>query len=359
MAITLGVSTEVESNNAASVTSGAITTQATASTFVGVDAGQGTVSISDSKANTWVVGASQNFNGTNGITHLWYVQNATGGSGHTFSGAQTGGAGPLLMVGEFIGAVLSGGPNASNFQEVSGSTAAVTGLSVTTTVANCVIVTVMVGSNFPTIVTPTSTNGAVVTSYTTNGINVAGAMSYFIAGAPGSYNDTLTFAGQTFYDFAAYTFAFAPAGGGGGGATQGYVAAPGNPDLSAPSNVFQFLGVNSSIPPPSNGNVTIGLNGQAATFTPGQLGAQLSIGLLGQLAAFTPGTFTPGLSVSMLGQAATFASGSLKPALTLGLAGQSALWRAGQLTPSGGTPVIGPQVTLVGFIANMGSLMGH
>lgn len=359
MSITLGVSTEVETNNTPSVTSGAITTQVTGSTYIGVNAGQGTVNISDSKANTWVVGASQNFNGTNGITHLWYVQNAIGGSGNTFTGTQTGGAGPLLMVGEFIGAALSGGPNASNFQEISGSTAAVTGLSVTTTVANCMIVTVMVGANAPAIVTPTSANGAVVTSYTTNGLNVAGAMSWFVAGAPGAYHDVLTFAGQTAYDFATYTFAFAPAGGGGGGATQGYVAAPGNPDLSAPSNVFQFLGVNSSIPPPSNGDVTIGLNGQAATFTPGQLGAQLSIGLLGQLATFTAGSFTPGLSVSMVGQAATFAAGSLKPALTLGLTGQNALFRPGQLTPSGGTPVIGPQVTLVGFIANVGSLMGH
>lgn len=215
MAITLGVHTKAESHNAPSLTSAGITTQASGSLFVAVNVGQGTVGISDSNSNTWVLGASQNFNGTNGITHFWSVQNATGGGGNTFTGTQTGGAGPQFLIAEFLGCALSGGPNVSNFAELSGSVAAVTGPSVTTTVAGCLIVTVMVGDNFPALVTPSSANGAVTDAFATNGNGIAGALSWFVAGAAGSYNDTLTFSGQTAYDFACYTFAFAPAAGSG------------------------------------------------------------------------------------------------------------------------------------------------
>lgn len=214
MAITLDNHVKAETHNAATLTSGAITTASTGGPlFVAVNVGQGTVGIADSNANTWIVGASQNFNGTSGITHFWYVQNATGGAGNTFTGTQTGGAGPIFLVASFLGCALTGGPHASAFAELSGSVAAVTGSAVTTTVAGCLIVTVMTGDNFPSLVTPTSTNGTVTDAFLTNGNAVAGALSWFVAGAPGSYSDTLTFSGQTAYDFACYTFAFAPAGG--------------------------------------------------------------------------------------------------------------------------------------------------
>lgn len=233
MTILFGVGTSAETNNSASVTSGAITTQSSGSLFIAVNSAQGTIGISDNKSNTWVVGGAQNFSGTNGITKLWYVQNATGGAGNTFSGSQTGGAGPLIMVGEWKGCALTGGPHASSVTELSASGSnSVVGPSVTTTLPGCLIVTVMVGAIFTGPVTPTSANGTVVESLTLNGINVGGAMSWYVSGAAGSYNDTLTFPGMSFYDFAVYTFAFAP---GGGGNNAGYIYSPGPGIQPAPS----------------------------------------------------------------------------------------------------------------------------
>lgn len=249
MAITLDNHVKAETNNSASLTSSAITTAA-APLLVMVNVGQGTVGNSDSKANTWVLGASQNFNGTNGITHFWYVQNATGGTLHTFTGTQSGGAGPQFLVASFLGCALSGGLNASAFTELANTTASVTGPTVTTTVAGCLIVTVMVGGA-PTLITPTSANGAVTDAFSTNGNNVSGALSWFVAGAPGNYSDTLTFAGQTNFDYAMYTMAFAPAAGA-VIAGPGYVSTPG-PGIS-PSARLQFRASRRStdiiLPPP-------------------------------------------------------------------------------------------------------------
>lgn len=214
MAITGGIHTLGEAHNSPSFTSPGKNTQATGSLLVAVNVGQTVVGISDSNSNTWTLGASQNFNGTAGITHFWYVQNAVGGTGQTFTGTQTGGAGPQFLIGEFLGCALSGGPNASNFAELSGSVAAVTGPAVTPTVDGCLIVTVMVGDNFPALVTPASANGTVTDAFSTNGNGIAGAMSWFVAGAKNvPYSDTLTFSGQTAYDFSCYTFAFAPGSG--------------------------------------------------------------------------------------------------------------------------------------------------
>lgn len=214
MAITGGIHTLGEAHNSPSVTSPAKNTQPTGALLVAVNVGQTVVGISDSNSNTWTLGASQNFNGTAGITHFWYVQNAVGGTGQTFTGTQTGGAGPQFLIGEFLGCALSGGPNASNFAELSGSVAAVTGPAVTPTVDGCLIVTVMVGDNFPALVTPASANGTVTDAFSTNGNGIAGAMSWFVAGAKNvPYSDTLTFSGQTAYDFSCYTFAFAPGSG--------------------------------------------------------------------------------------------------------------------------------------------------
>lgn len=259
MAITLDNHVKAETNNSASLTSSAITTAATGGPlFVAVNVGQGTVGIADSKTNTWIVGASQNFNGTNGITHFWYVQNATGGTGNTFTGTQSGGAGPQFLVASFLGCALSGGLNASNFTELAGSTAAVTAPSVTTTVAGCLIVTVLVGGA-PTLITPTSANGSVTDAFSTNGNNVSGALSWFVAGAPGSYSDTLTFAGQTAFDYAMYTMAFAPASSGasitcaagsfamtGEAATLSQGSNSGNFTLLANAGAFDFTGASSS-----------------------------------------------------------------------------------------------------------------
>lgn len=211
MPITGGIHTLGETNNGPSFPSPSKTTQATGSLLLAVNVGQGTVNFQDNKSNTWLTAASQNFNDPNGITHLFYVQNAIGGAGHIFTGTQSGGAGPEFLVGEFLGCALSGGPHAVGTPaELFGSTAAVVGPSVVTTVPGCLIATILVGGA-PTLITPTSLNGLVTDAFSTNGNNVSGAMSWFVAGAAGTYSDTLTFAGQTAYDYAAYSIAFAPA----------------------------------------------------------------------------------------------------------------------------------------------------
>jgi hypothetical protein len=212
MTITVGVHAKAESNNAASVTTGSLTTQASGSLFAMVVEGQGTIGNSDSKTNTWTTQGSQPFNGANGKGSLFFVQNATGGAGNTFTGTQSGGAGPWLVMAEFLGAAISGGPNAFSSSNPSGGVTTVAAPSVVTTVANCLILTCIMGAS-NVLVTPSSLNGTVLDALSTNADGIAGAFSWFLAGAPGTYSDTFTFAGQTFFDMAAYTIAFAPAGG--------------------------------------------------------------------------------------------------------------------------------------------------
>lgn len=210
MTITAGLHTKGEANNAPSVDGSSLNTQPTGSLFVAANVGQGTVSVHDNEANTWLTGAAQSFNGGNGLSKFLYAQNALGGTGNIITGTQTGGAGPLFLFGEFLGCALSGGPNQSNFTELFGATAAVACPAVTPTVDGCLIVTVLVGANGD-LVTPASLNGTVTDAFLLNGLGVGGAMSWFVAGVHGvPYSDTLTFAGQTSYDFAAYTFAFQP-----------------------------------------------------------------------------------------------------------------------------------------------------
>lgn len=104
-------------------------------------------------------------------------------------------------------------------------------------------------------------------------------------------------------------------------------------------------------------STSISLVGQAATFTAGLLTPSTQVALTGKAATFTAGTVTPGISVSLVGQAATFAAGALTPASSAALGGQRATFAQGSLTPSGGDPPGGPKVTIVYFIANVGTLM--
>lgn len=161
-----------------------------------------------------------------------------------------------------------------------------------------------------------------------------------------------------------------------------WVQRPGNPALSSPTNMLQFGVFRAS--PVATSNVTINLVGQAATFSAGLMTPSLAVALTGQSALFTagvitassgsditvalmgqPATFTPGLlhaalALGLTGQAATFTPGTMTNGLSVTLVGQAATFHAGFVTASGGTPPVGgPQVTLVGFIANMGSLMMH
>lgn len=167
----------------------------------------------------------------------------------------------------------------------------------------------------------------------------------------------------------------------GGTPNLGFIPRPANPALSSPTNSLQFAVLRSFTTP--SPDVTVGLTGQRSTFASGALvpnlalaltgqsalfapgvmgasaGGNVTVALVGQGSVFTPGQMLAGVSIALTGQSATFTPGTVTKGISVSLVGQGATFRAGNVTPSGGTPVIGPQVTLVGFIANVGSMMVH
>lgn len=98
MAIALAQSVSAGAPGADSTTTGSLTTTASGSTFIiGAhwQGGSTPPTISDSKSNTYTLIGSVRQVDNNGsfLSHigLWYVENGTGGSSHTFTGAKTGG----------------------------------------------------------------------------------------------------------------------------------------------------------------------------------------------------------------------------------------------------------------------------
>jgi hypothetical protein len=212
MSITLGAHTKVESAFSSTLTTSAQTTQVSGSTLIAFAYSSNAVTMSDSKGNTWISAGTQAFNGGFGDSGCYYCQNAVGGSGHTFTATQSGGSLQLIIL-ELIGAVTSGGPNAFAHANVTGASPPITTPSITTTVANAAVVACTAGASNVNVA-GTSTNGTVLDSI--SGANfVTGTDSWFLKTTAGATNDTLTFAGQSSFDEAAYSIAFAPAGAGG------------------------------------------------------------------------------------------------------------------------------------------------
>jgi hypothetical protein len=215
MAITLGVHSSAQNTNGTTVTTGSLTTQAAGSTLIAFAFGNHAVTVTDSKSNSWSVAGSQTFNGANGFSTCAFVQNATGGSGHTFTATQSGGNGPSIIVVEFIGAVLSGGFDAFNSSDDTSFAAGINTASITTVAANAAVAACVAGASNVNSA-PTSTFGTALDAISAATF-VTGGDSWFIQGTPGSgIHDTLTFSGQTFNDQATYTISFAPAAGGAG-----------------------------------------------------------------------------------------------------------------------------------------------
>jgi len=114
MAIALAQSTSTGYTSADSTTTGSLTTTASGSSFVIAAYWQGgstPPTISDSKSNTYTLIGSVRQADNNGsfLSHigLWYVENGTGGSSHTFTAAKTGGF-TSVFGGEITGGRLSG-----------------------------------------------------------------------------------------------------------------------------------------------------------------------------------------------------------------------------------------------------------
>lgn len=215
MANSFGIHTKAENVNGATVTTGAQTTQATGSTLVVFGVGNHAVTVTDSKSNTWTVpaGGNQGFNTPNGQSVCAYCQNATGGTGHTFTVTQSGGSGPSIEVVEIIGAVTSGGPDAFAAANPAGGTATVSGPGITTVADGAAVLTFMAGASNVNSVATAST-GTILD--TISGANfVTGADSSQIKTTHGAANDTFTFSAQTFFDMVTYNISFAPAATGG------------------------------------------------------------------------------------------------------------------------------------------------
>lgn len=114
MAIALAQSVSAGAPGADSTTTGSLTTTASGSTFIiGAhwQGGSTPPTISDSKSNTYTLIGSVRQVDNNGsfLSHigLWYVENGTGGSSHTFTAAKTGGY-TSVYAGEITGGLTSG-----------------------------------------------------------------------------------------------------------------------------------------------------------------------------------------------------------------------------------------------------------
>lgn len=121
---------------------------------------------------------------------------------------------------------------------------------------------------------------------------------------------------------------------------------------------------------------SVALTGQSSSFTLGSLVPGVSITIAGQSLALSTGLLLPSLVVNALGSSATFSAGTLVASTSVGLTGQSVTSTAGTQTPSdsvtltgqvltfglgiltatGGNPVGGAVVPIVGFVNNTGYL---
>lgn len=168
-----------------------------------------------------------------------------------------------------------------------------------------------------------------------------------------------------------------------------------------PSIVAAIVGSSAAfgpgtVTPNSGGPVTAVLTGSSASFVAGNLVPGLQISLSGNLITMGPGAVSPATSVALVGIPVGASSGALAPSSTIGLVGLNAVFGSGSLTPtvslgltgigvgatpgsgsptdtaallgqninfftgilvaSGGIPVAGTTVPIVGFVNNTGYL---
>lgn len=110
MAIAVGASLGQNNLTSGSATS-SITTTASGSTFVVCAVcgnGQSSISISDSKSNTYSAIGTISSTGWGGSAQLFYVENGTGGSSHTFTATYSGGGSHAIFAVEVTGGLTSG-----------------------------------------------------------------------------------------------------------------------------------------------------------------------------------------------------------------------------------------------------------
>jgi hypothetical protein len=96
------------------------------------------------------------------------------------------------------------------------------------------------------------------------------------------------------------------------------------------------------------GNVTVALNGQAATFAAGIVLPNASVAVSGQSAGLAAGSVVSAFAVPLTGQATVFAAGAATPSTSTALTGLASVFAAGAAVPSSAVPLTGKSATFAG-----------
>ena len=211
MAAALGQHTSAQAAFAASVTTGALTTSATGSTFVVFVFGTGAVSsVTDNNGNTYTLSAVTNYNGTLRSGYYAYCQNGAGGSGHTFTATTGGSNGILILAVELTGAATSGGPD-NTATPVTGSSSGATPNSLTPNSSNTIVLNAAGwGSGAGTVSSDGSSGFALIEQQSEATYPDTCGLSWTSLGAPSAVADTLTTTGGA-GPWAAFSLSFASA----------------------------------------------------------------------------------------------------------------------------------------------------
>lgn len=183
-----------------STTSGIDTTGATLLVAVAPYYTTATMTMSDSKSNTWVqIGT---YGGTDPKVGVWYVKNPTSvGTSHTFSCLGTGSYASIAV------SAYSGTDTSALVDQSAGANAASPG-SITPSVNDCVVVAVlgMHGANAPTI-----DSGFTLTNGMAENFSYGVGMAYKVQTTAAAVNPTWSATGGS--SFSSAQFSFKPSGG--------------------------------------------------------------------------------------------------------------------------------------------------
>lgn len=301
MAIAIGQHATGENGFSTTVSTTAINTAASGSTFVALgtaDSAPGASPISDTingaaSGNVWVNKAvNVQFNGAQRWLNAWVCANGNGGTNHVLTLVNSGTGGITAALVELTGAATSSFDQVATLASQSGTT--LSAPSVTTTSANELVLAVFGRAGNSTLSAPTNsfTLGDQV-SDTSNECSMG--WSSRVVSATGTYSTAATCSGNADY----------------GSATLSFIAGAG-------------------------GGVTETLAGQSVNSTEGSVTAALSASLIGQSITSTLGTITPSIAYAVTGRSLVSGLGSIVPSLAHALVGQSAVFTEGTISASTG-----------------------
>jgi len=207
MAINLGSFAHTHSTpfgSSTTATTGSVTTAASGSTFVICTntKSQTISSVTDSKGNTYVQKASGTLFNT---ANIYVCDGGTGGSGHTATLTMSAADSFCFFFIELTGAANPSVDVTGNGSNNDSGLTTVTGASVTTTFAPDLILSLIGCFGSTATITDSGTGFAFVDKDVTDGVP-AGAVSYAIKSATGTYSDTYTQGTGNFNSFAAVAF---------------------------------------------------------------------------------------------------------------------------------------------------------